>query len=194
MLSTVDKVRSRFTNEIYARKRIHRQHDLRKDKVVIKKFENELQILKRLDHPHLVKVFGSYSDNKYVAFIMKPVATLDLKKYLRTCEGHLNNGERVRFRTYYGCLATAVAYLHENDIRHKDIKPNNILLKNNDIYITDFGTAIEFDEGQSITKGTVKTKTPAYQSPEVARGAKRGRSSDIWSLGVTFFEMTTILR
>lgn len=125
---------------------------------------------------------------------MKPVATLDLKQYLKTCKGNLSGGERIRFRTYYGCLATAIAYLHENDIRHKDIKPNNILLKNNDIYITDFGTAIEFDEGQSITKGTVKTRTPAYQSPEVARGAKRGRSSDIWSLGVTFLEMTTILR
>jgi serine/threonine protein kinase/ankyrin repeat protein len=187
-------VLSRASKHVYARKRIHRQKDLNKDKEVIEKFENELQILKRLDHVHLVKVFGSYTDLRYVAILMKPVAEMDLKQFLRT-RGHLLHGsERSLFRSRYGCLASALAYLHENKIRHKDIKPSNILLKRDDIYITDFGTAIEFDEDQSMTKGTVRAKTTQYQSPEVSRGAKRGTASDIWSLGVTFLEMTTVLR
>jgi len=185
-----------MTKQVYARKRIRRKGNFNKDKEVIARFENEVQILKKLDHVHLVKVFASYTDLYYVAIIMKPVAQMDLKCFLRNPEMQktLCGGERSRFRTYYGCLASAISYLHDNKIRHKDIKPSNILLKKDDIYITDFGTAIEFDGDNSMTKGTVRTKTTQYQSPEVARGAKRGTASDIWSLGVTYLEMTTILR
>lgn len=184
-----------MTKQEYARKRIHRQKDLKKDKQILERFENELQILKKLDHTHLVKVFASYTDLKFVAILMKPVAEMDLKQYLKNWGGKsLTGSERERFRTYYGCLTSAICYLHENNIRHKDIKPNNILLKRDDIYITDFGTAIEFDNDQSMTKGTAKVKTNQYQSPEVSRGTIRGKASDIWSLGVTFLEMTTVLR
>jgi serine/threonine protein kinase len=84
--------------------------------------------------------------------------------------------------------------LRKNKIRHKDIKPRNILLKKNEIYITDFGKAIEFDGDKSMTKGTVRARTTQYHSPEVSRGTKRGIASDIWLLGVTFLEMTTVLR
>ena len=187
----MDKVQSKVTKQVYARKRIHRQKDMHKDKVILKRFENELQILKKLEHHHLVKVFASYTDRKYVAIIMKPVADLDLKEYLKS---PLPIAKRSLFRTYYGCIASAVAFLHESKIRHKDIKPSNILLKGDDIYITDFGTAVEFDGDSSMTKGTVRTRTVEYQSPEVARGSKRGTASDIWSLGVTFLDMTTVLR
>ncbi|KAE8442863.1 hypothetical protein EG329_002605 [Mollisiaceae sp. DMI_Dod_QoI] len=189
----VDKVRSKITGKIYARKRMYRHKDFNRNKDIMDRFINEVQILKKLDHDHLVKIIGSYTDAKSVAIIMIPVADRDLKQYLRSCSIPLRGLERSRFRTYYGCLASALAYLHENGIRHKDIKPNNILLKGDIIYITDFGTAIEFD-GDSVTKGTVRVKTNQYQSPEVARGSKRGTASDIWSLGVTFLEMTTILR
>jgi serine/threonine protein kinase len=192
----VDKVQSKITKQVYARKRISRKRDFNKDKEVIARFENEVQILKKLDHVHLVKVFASYTDLNYVAIIMKPVAQMDLKCFLRSPEVQqtLLGAGRSLFRTYYGCLASAISYLHDNNIRHKDIKPGNILLKKDDIYITDFGTAIEFDGDKSMTKGTVRAKTTQYQSPEVARGAKRGTSSDIWSLGVTYLEMTTVLR
>ncbi|CAG8983807.1 hypothetical protein HYALB_00006773, partial [Hymenoscyphus albidus] len=149
------------------------RRDLNGGKRILKEFENELQILRKLDHTHLVKVFASYTDKKYLAILMKPIADQDLKRYLLDYGGKpLIGSERERFRTYYGCLTSAVAYLHENNIRHKDIKPNNIVLKRDEIYITDFGTAIEFDDDKSVTKGTVKART----------------------VGVTFLEMTTVLR
>ena len=153
-------------------------------------------MLKKLDHVHLIKLFASYTDMNYVAIIMKPVAQIDLKFFLWNPEMQkmLHGPRRSRFRTYYGCLASAISYLHNNRIRNKDIKPSNILIKKDDIYITDFGTAIGFDGDKSMTKGTVRAKTTQYQSLEVARGAKRGTASDIWSLGVTNLEMTTVLR
>lgn len=190
----VDKVRSKITGKFYARKRMYRHKDFNKNKAIQDRFIHEVQILKKLDHHHLVTIVGSYSDAKSVAILMIPVADMDLKHYLRSCHIPFQRAERTRFRTYYGCLAGAIAYLHENNIRHKDIKPNNILLKENNIYITDFGTAIELQGDSSVTTGTARVKTAQYQSPEVARGTPRGKASDIWSLGVTFLEMTTILR
>lgn len=173
---------------------MYRHKDFDRDKELYDRFVNEVQILKKLDHEHLVQIVASYSDPKFVAIIMVPVAEMDLKQYLRSCKSPLPTSERTLFRTYYGCLASALGYLHTNKIRHKDIKPNNILLKRDQIYITDFGTAIEFEGDSSVTRGTVRAKTNQYQSPEVARGGRRGTPSDIWSLGVTYLEMTTILR
>ncbi|KAJ5043134.1 uncharacterized protein L3040_004517 [Drepanopeziza brunnea f. sp. 'multigermtubi'] len=194
--ATVDKVQSLSSKQYYARRRIRRRRDIDKDNTIQQEFQRELKILKRLDHIHLVKIFASYTDPRYLAVLMKPVASINLKEYLQNQASDLqsNASERSILRTYYGCLTHAVAYLHDSNIRHMDIKPSNILIEKGEIYIADFGAATEFDDDESMTKGTVNARTARYQSPEVFRGANRGRSSDIWSLGVTFLEMTTVLQ
>ncbi|KAH7321919.1 hypothetical protein BKA65DRAFT_91087 [Rhexocercosporidium sp. MPI-PUGE-AT-0058] len=191
----VDKVQSLSTKQVYARRRIRHKRDPDKDIEVMNEFQRELKILKRLDHIHLIKICASYTDKEYMAILMKPVASTNLRDYLQTqtsLQGSVT--DRSKFRSYYGCLANAVAYLHDCKIRHKDIKPHNILLDHGEIYLADFGSATEFDGDMSISRGTAKGKTARYQSPEVFRGTTRGRSSDVWSLGVTFLEMTTVLR
>jgi serine/threonine protein kinase/ankyrin repeat protein len=161
---------------------------------VFKRFEKELHTLRKLSHDHLVTVKGSYTDLNYVALLMTPVADCNLKKYLQQ---PLPDRDKPVFRTYYGCLTNAVRYLKDSQIRHNDIKPENILLHNQHIYITDFGTALDWsgtEFSNSVTKGNITSVTPRYQSPEVHSGAPRRSSNDIWSLGVVFLEMTTILR
>lgn len=195
--SKVDKVQSLLSQQYYARRRIRRRRrDFERDKQIQHDFQKELEILKKLDHHHLVKIFASYTDPKFLAVLMKPVASSDMKAYLNTRGESLQTdvSERTRFRTYYGCLANALAYLHDSNIRHEDIKPANILIENGEVYITDFGAATRFDDDRSMTRGIGKARTARYQSPEVFRGKERGRSSDIWSLGVTFLEMTTVLQ
>jgi serine/threonine protein kinase/ankyrin repeat protein len=101
------------------------------------------------------------------------------------------------FRRWYGCVADAIAYLKEVQVRHNDIKPENILIKGKNIFITDFGTAWDWsdrDRADSVTKGAVEALTPRYASPEVFMSGSRRSSSDVWSLGVVFLEMTTVLR
>ncbi|KAH7393594.1 hypothetical protein BKA64DRAFT_709932 [Cadophora sp. MPI-SDFR-AT-0126] len=194
--ATVHKVRSVATGKYYARRRFRRRQDPEKDRQIQKDFEKEVAILKNLDHAHLIKIVSSYTDPDYVAMILEPVASMSLKDYLSTrgAAAELFESEREQFRCYYGCLAHALSYLHEMRVKHKDIKPSNILIgQKHEIYIADFGSATEFDD-ISMTMSTGKARTFRYQSPELSRGAKRGRSSDIWSLGVTFLEMTTILR
>ena len=79
---------------------------------------------------------------------------------------------------------------------HKDIKPENILRRDGQLILTDFGTAFDWSKsGQSITtNNTNNALTPRYQSPEVTSSSGFHRSSDIWSLGVVYLEMVTILR
>ncbi|RYN24847.1 hypothetical protein AA0113_g6900 [Alternaria arborescens] len=123
----VDKVLSTVTYREYARKLIPRGRTFRQDRDLLRDFENELQVLKKLSHQHIVRLIGSYTDPRYVGVLMDPVADCNLKVLLNAHP--LSSDTRSLVRTFYGCLASAVLYLHENKLRHKDIKPEvgNIL-------------------------------------------------------------------
>ena len=129
--------------------------------------------------------------------LLQPVADRNLKQYMNG--GPLTSTtEQEKFRTYFGCLAHTIRFLHDSSIEtlHKDIKPENILLKDGSLILTDFGTAFDWSRtGQSMTRSNAGDhRTPRYQGPEVANSSEFHRSSDIWSLGVVFLEMVTLLR
>ncbi|RMZ89827.1 hypothetical protein DV736_g2953, partial [Chaetothyriales sp. CBS 134916] len=189
----VDHVISRQSYKPFARKRIPRGRTFKKDRDALRNFENELKNLKLLSHGHLVKLIGSYTDRKHVGLIMTPVADMDLDVYLSSTRIDPIDRQNC-LRRFYGCLATAVEYLHHNQIRHMDIKPKNTLVKDRQILLTDFGTSHNWtDDSRSTTSGTNKQAfTKAYCAPEVLHGS-RNRTSDIWSLGCVFFDMSTVL-
>ena len=195
--SVVDRVVSKATGKVYARKRINRKifgHDTQAQKL----YENEIRVLSKIaEDDHLIKVRGTYTDKKYLVMLLQPVADRNLKQYMNG--GPLTSTtEQKRFRTYFGCLAHTIRFLHDSSMEtlHKDIKPENILLKDGRLILTDFGTAFDWSRtGQSMTRSNAGDhRTPRYQSPEVANSSEFHRSSDIWSLGVVFLEMVTLLR
>lgn len=97
---------------------------------------------------------------------MTPVADMNLDEYLKEASKD-ENLKRRRLRSFSGCLATALAYLHQQNIRHNDIKPQNILVANSDIYLSDFGTSrVWGTEGRSTTQGKHEGYTPRYSAPE----------------------------
>jgi|SRR5579862_3325452 len=163
----VDHVWSRLSYNEFARKRILRGRTFEKDKKAMSDFEKELEILKRLSHSHLVEYVGSYTDPKYVGLIMSPVADSNLAEFLRL--DPFPTERLISLRQFYGCLVSALDYLHENKIRHKDIKPSNILVYGEIVLITDFGTSLDWtDKGHSTTSDMpVSAFTRAYCSPEV---------------------------
>lgn len=163
----VDHVWSKLSLQSYARKRIPRGRSFKRDQLAIQNFEKELGNLKLLSHRHLVQLIGSYTDPRWVGLIMRPVADMDLAAYL---SADVDPRERKTcLRRFYGCLANAVLYLHQQQIRHKDIKPRNILVRGTDVLITDFGTSMHWtDDSRSTTTGTVPASTPRYCPPEVA--------------------------
>lgn len=189
----VDRVWSPVSRAEYARKRIPRGSLSHRVQENMDAFTNELQVLKRVNHYHIVELVGSYTDSAFVGLIFSPVADANLRQFLSSAS---NSPQRMDLlRSFFGCLSTALAYLHGMKIRHKDIKPENILVKGQTVLITDFGLALDWDEaGESTTQDTRPLKTPRYSAPEMLTDAPRNSSSDIWSLGCVFMEMTTVLK
>ena len=188
----VDKVVSSVSFKEYARKRVPRRMAFGgRGTQEIKQFVAEIETLKRLKHRHVVEFVGSYTDPKYIGLIMSPVAEMDLSTYLARADT-TKHGE---LRTFFGCLARALEFLHEQNVRHKDIKPGNILVHGGNVLFTDFGLSFDFtDADGSTTVSMVNGMTPRYCAPEVAALEPRNMASDIWSLGVVFLEMITVLK
>uniref|UniRef100_A0A8H7N087 non-specific serine/threonine protein kinase n=1 Tax=Bionectria ochroleuca TaxID=29856 RepID=A0A8H7N087_BIOOC len=200
--SQVDHVIGKHSLMHFALKTIPRQHiDDTKDRKILKLFQNELEVLQFVDHQHIVKVVGSYTDASVVGILMTPVADQDLAAFLEKKLPPSGEADRrLRIRTFFGCIATAIDYLHNNKIKgvqHKDIKPKNILVKESKVYLTDFGTAqvrredVD-DTAESSTNPSMKFVSKRYAPLEAVIGT-RTRASDIWSLGCVFVEMLTVL-
>lgn len=192
--SYVDRVVSTISHREYARKLIPRGRTFKKDYEVLKSFEKELRNLKKLSHPHIIELIGSYTDPRFVGIIMSPVADCNLRDFLNPGPSNFT-GQLSLLRNFFGCLAAALCYLHENCIRHKDIKPANILVKDHQVYLADFGISLDWTElGESTTLGPSTAITHRYCAPEVAELYPRNSSSDLWSLGCVFLEIWTVIK
>jgi hypothetical protein len=168
--ATVQLVRSKHSLQEYARKRLARGRTFQRDKKAIANFERELGIYKRLSHSHLIQYVGSYTDPRYVAILLTPVADCNLGELLGRTP--FPSDKQSFLAQSYGCLTSALAYVHENCVRHKDIKPSNILIHRQNILLADFGAALDFrDRDGSTTTGVPNELTRRYCSPEVAEHA-----------------------
>lgn len=151
-----------------------------------RRFEREAQTVASLEHPAIVPVydFGEKEGQPYL--VMRYLSGGTLHQRLDT--GPLPLAEVIRI---INRIAPALAEAHGQGIVHRDLKPDNILFDHRrDPYITDFGL-VKVTQGEgNVTSGNVILGTPAYMSPEQARGAAHidGRS-DIYSLGIVLFEM-----
>lgn len=91
----------------------------------------------------------SYTDTKYIGLVMSPVADCNLAEFYDQVP---NNPQLLDvLRRFYGCLATALKYLHGSRIRHRDIKPENILVKGGTVYLADFGISLNWENMSSGT-------------------------------------------
>lgn len=123
---------------------------------------------------------------------MLPVADCTLADYYDIAQGSLE--KLTILRTFFGCLAEALRYLHDIRIRHKDIKPKNILVNGDQVLLTDFGVAIDWEDSTTPTTTGPYSVTRRYAAPEVLACEPRNTASDIWSLGCVFVEMFSLLK
>ena len=157
------------------------------DPIAVARFQREARAMADLDHPHIVRItdIGEEDGQQYLA--MEYVAGLDLKRYIK--EHHpLSNEEAVRIM---GQILLAMRLANAKGIIHRDLKPQNILLTpDGTAKVTDFGIAVAFAE-TSLTQTNSMLGSVHYLSPEQARGSKATIQSDIYAMGIIFFEMLT---
>ncbi|KAL6788738.1 hypothetical protein J3E68DRAFT_444451 [Trichoderma sp. SZMC 28012] len=185
--SKVAKVSNKDTGDIYAVKLITRTGGDNE-----KRAAAELKMLKRVRHMHIVSFVGSFTSPGYFGLLMVPAAEFNLAAYLDAAS--YDAGKRSYLPGFCGCLVNALYHLHYvSYMTHNDIKPENILIHNGNVLLTDFGISLDWSETLRTTMFGPAARTPMYCAPEVTNeDHSRDSNSDIWSLGCVFLEIISV--
>jgi len=162
--------------------------DLVENEEFVARFKRESQSAASLSHPNIVSMYdvGQEGDIHYI--VMEYVDGMTLKDYIRK-KGRLSSEEAVKIASQ---ICSALQHAHENNIVHRDIKPQNILInKEGNVKVADFGIARAVTSATVTMAGANVIGSVHYFSPEQARGGYVDKKSDIYSLGIVLYEMTT---
>lgn len=159
--------------------------------VNIGRFEREIQLCARLQHPHIVPLLTAGASGDLLYYIMPFIAGESLRAKLAR-HGELPIAEAARILRE---IVDALAYAHRNGVVHRDIKPDNVLLSEGHAVVTDFGVAkaVSASSGKSsLTSLGVALGTPAYMAPEQAAADPHvDHRADIYAVGTLAYEMLT---
>lgn len=159
--------------------------DFRNNKDALRRFQREALSATQLIHPNIVGVYDVDEEDELQYIVMEFIDGTDLKKYI-DIQGRVSPEKSIHIMHQ---VLSAVALAHKNRIIHRDIKPQNILIDNQDrIKITDFGIAVALSE-TSITQTNTLLGSVHYLSPEQARGSMATSKSDIYALGIVLYEL-----
>ena len=150
-------------------------------------FRREIEIMYRVHHPNVVKLFGHFEDNNYCYFIMEYIAGGNI--YALVPKTSLRSVTTQQIASIMKDVISAVYFLHHMNpkIVHRDIKPENVLLdKGNVAKLTDFGWS---NYMQGDNKRTTVCGTPVYLAPEIINNQGHDEHVDIWCIGVLLFEL-----
>ena len=182
-MADVYKAVDRVLNRYVAIKVLKRE--FREDETFVKKFWTEAQSAAVLQHPNIVNVYDVAEDRGLYFIVMELVEGITLKDYIQK-KGKLTSKEVIGI-TLQVCAGIEAA--HSKNIIHRDVKPQNIIIsKEGKVKVTDFGIA------KATSSNTISTNVMGsvhYTSPEQARGGFSDAKSDIYSLGITMYEMIT---
>ena len=175
------------TNAQYAIKAIDKRNKMNVEESPY--FKREIEVMYKVHHPNVVKLYGHFEDNNYCYFLMEYISKGNLYSLIPK-----DNKKRINPKvvaTIMKDIISAVYYLHNMNppIIHRDIKPENILLNDGLVAkLTDFGWSNYIFNG---IKRTTLCGTPVYMAPEIIREQPHDERVDIWCIGVLLFELTT---
>ncbi len=185
-MSVVYKGRDAYLNNMPIAIKILKD-DVANDETVLKRFKAEIRIAQELRHNNIVAVHGHSTKGNVKYMIMEYLYGLTLKKYL-VAKGVLGSDEIV---SYTSQILRALGEAHRNNIVHRDIKPQNILmLDDGTVKVTDFGIATLVNANE-LTQTNSVMGSVHYLPPESANGSGSTIRSDIYSLGILMFELLT---
>lgn len=178
--SSIYKAYNKYSKEMVAVKEISLDTLNKYEKSI----KNETDIMKKLNHPYIVKLYDTIIDEETdnVYLVMEFMGRGDFSKYLN--KRPLKEKYALK---YLKQISQAMKYLLDNNIIHRDLKPQNILISDTgNIKLTDFGFARYFDKDIMIQ--TI-CGSPLYMAPEIIKNKKYDYKSDLWSIGIIFYEM-----
>ncbi len=182
-MSDVYKARCHKLNRLVAIKVL--KDEFSSDSTFVGKFKLEAQAAARLSHPNIVSVYDVADEGSMHYIVMELIEGITLKSYIAK-KGRLEVREAVGIAIQ---VAQGIAAAHAQNIVHRDIKPQNIIIsRDGKVKVADFGIA-RAATAQTMTSSAMGSVH--YISPEQARGGYSDGRSDIYSLGVTIFEMVT---
>jgi serine/threonine protein kinase len=172
------------------------------DPELLDRFEREARVVAMLRHPNIVQVYDFDTVEGHPYIVMEYVAGLPLSTHMRNLHGDNRRMDLNLASKLLTALADALQYAHERGVIHRDVKPSNILLTSASSPIeankplpadfqpvlTDFGLVRFLHSARQTATGQI-AGTPAYMSPEQARGEAVDSRSDIYSLGIVLYEI-----
>ncbi len=184
-MARVYKAKDRYLQRIVAIKIL--RDEFREDSEFLKRFDTEAQAAASLTHPNIVQIYDVGRDNNRYYIVMEYVDGITLKEYIEN-KGSLDWRETIDISVQ---ICSALSKAHSRNIIHRDIKPNNIIMTSDGVpKVADFGIARSVSsETDTMTIDTIGSVH--YSSPEQARGGYTDEQSDIYSIGVSMFEMVT---
>lgn len=163
---------------------------LLEDPLHVQRFEEEAKTLAGLEHPFIVTVYEYVANSSGCHLMMEYFEGHPLDNYIRNISGPIPEATAIDI---FIKVLDAMSYIHKKKIIHRDIKPSNIMINDlSEIRLLDFGIAKNTENDLTLTKiGSSAGYTPMYMSPEHCNGNTISKYSDIYSLGVTLWQMVT---
>lgn len=158
------------------------------DPLALKRFMQEYTLISCLNNPHIINIYERAFATDFAYIAMEYFPNGDLSHRIK--RGGLDHEQAAEFLRQ---MAVGLQAVHDINVVHRDLKPGNILFRNDDsLTITDFGAAKNISgEFEDLTVNNMVVGTPYYMSPEQASGMKVDKRSDMYSLGVMFYQMLT---
>src|SRR2546423_5703281 len=182
-MSSVYRAHDRLLERTVAIKLLHEHYS--RDEDYVERFRREARSAAKLSHPNIVTVIdrGEADGRQFIVF--EYIDGQNLKQLLES-KGRLPVRTALELAIEIG---SALAFAHDSGLVHRDVKPQNVLLGNGDVKVTDFGIARSGDVKQGLTQTGTVLGTSDYIAPEQASGQPVSVLSDVYSLGVVLYEL-----
>ncbi|ODQ66006.1 kinase-like protein, partial [Nadsonia fulvescens var. elongata DSM 6958] len=188
------RVKEGWTGETKVAIKLLLKKKLLQDDTAESRLREEVECLERISHPNIIKIIEVLNDDTYVGIVTECMPNGDLFRYVN--ESSSGQPSENQARIWFSQLISAVSYLHDNGIAHRDIKLDNLLLDSKmNLVVADFGFAHSFNDNGNIRHPTATSGcgSPCYAAPEVVVPEPNysARMADIWSCGVVLYCLLT---